>query len=74
MISLPYYYLGYTGSKATLPASLADLPQMRYIDLRYNRLKGTIPNEIADMPKLKGLDLSHNSLVGTPHDHRTIGP
>jgi hypothetical protein len=65
MVSLPYYYLGYTGRSATLPASLADLPQLRYIDLRYNMLTGAVPNEIAGMPKLKGLDLSHNRLKGT---------
>ena len=64
MVSLPYYYLGYTGSSASLPASLADLPELRYIDLRYNRLTGTIPDEIADIPKLKGLDLSNNNLQG----------
>ena len=65
MVSLPEYFLGYTGGPATIPVSLAELPQLRYIDLRRNKLTGTVPNEIADMSKLKGVDLSRNELEGT---------
>jgi hypothetical protein len=48
-----------------LPASLADLTQLRVLDLHNNALSGTIPAEYGRLSNLEYIDLSVNQLGGS---------
>jgi hypothetical protein len=47
-----------------IPAAVASLASLRYLDASRNRLQGWIPAAIFALPALRHLDLSHNQLTG----------
>ena len=49
----------------TLPASLADLPRLRALDLGSNQVAGTTPDAICALRELETLELRSNSMSGT---------
>ena len=53
--------------RGTVPAQLATLTELKYLDLRGNQLSGAIPPELGDLSPegLVSLDLSANQLNGT---------
>ncbi|KAL0327135.1 UNVERIFIED_CONTAM: Heparanase-like protein 2 [Sesamum angustifolium] len=44
---------------------LANLPELRYLQLHVNRLTGRIPPELGTLQNLRHLDVGNNHLVGT---------
>lgn len=56
--------LFYNNLQGQLPAALADLPELRVLDLHNNALTGAIPPEIGRLDKLTYLDLSFNQISG----------
>ena len=49
----------------TLPASLADLPRLRTLDLVLNQVAGTTPEAICALRELEMLEVQFNSMSGT---------
>ncbi|KAL6011556.1 Phytosulfokine receptor 2 [Asimina triloba] len=52
------------GLQGVISSSLAQLDQLRSLDLSLNALEGRIPLELSDLQQLEFLDLSHNMLGG----------
>ncbi|CAI5973437.1 unnamed protein product [Closterium sp. NIES-64] len=48
----------------TIPASLGDLPQLKFLELNNNQLSGEIPASIGNLKRLKSISLAHNQLQG----------
>jgi len=57
--------LFYNDLQGQLPAALADLPQLRVLDLHNNAITGQIPAEVGRLSNLVQLDLSVNQLSGS---------
>lgn len=57
--------LFYNNLQGQLPAALADLPQLRVLDLHNNAITGQIPAAIGHLSNLIDLDLSVNQLSGS---------
>ena len=49
----------------TMPQSLGNLANLRFLNLQKNRLEGTILQDLANLTKMETLDLAGNDLVGT---------
>ena len=47
-----------------MPAELANLAHLEYLNLSFNQLSGEIPGELGNLPNLEDLDLSDNQLNG----------
>ncbi|KAF7096866.1 hypothetical protein CFC21_098755 [Triticum aestivum] len=47
-----------------IPAEVASLGQLRFLDVSRNRLEGWIPSAIFALPALRHINLSHNKLSG----------
>ncbi|KAM0923175.1 hypothetical protein ACQ4PT_005731 [Festuca glaucescens] len=47
-----------------IPAAVASLGHLRFIDVSRNHLQGWIPSSIFALPALRHVDLSHNKLTG----------
>ncbi|KAI4971729.1 hypothetical protein ZWY2020_002643 [Hordeum vulgare] len=47
-----------------IPAEVASLGQLRFLDVSRNRLEGWIPSSIFALPALRHINLSHNKLSG----------
>ena len=56
--------LGYNNLKGRLPKVIAELSELRRLDLAGNGLWGEIPPEFGDLSELLGIDLSSNQLSG----------
>ncbi|CAI5501925.1 unnamed protein product [Closterium sp. Naga37s-1] len=48
----------------TIPASLGDLQQLKFLELNNNQLSGEIPASIGNLKRLKSISLAHNQLQG----------
>ncbi|CAI5475067.1 unnamed protein product [Closterium sp. Yama58-4] len=48
----------------TIPASLGNLPQLKFLELNNNQLSGEIPASIGNLKRLKSISLAHNQLQG----------
>ena len=48
----------------TIPAELANLANLRWLDLRVMNIGGTIPAELGNLANLRRLDLAQNNLEG----------
>ncbi len=57
--------LYFNNLQGQLPAALADLPQLRVLDLHNNAITGSIPPEIGRLVNLVDLDLSDNQISGS---------
>uniref|UniRef100_A0A453SBS5 Leucine-rich repeat-containing N-terminal plant-type domain-containing protein n=1 Tax=Aegilops tauschii subsp. strangulata TaxID=200361 RepID=A0A453SBS5_AEGTS len=47
-----------------IPAGVASLGQLRFLDVSRNRLEGWIPSAVFALPALRHINLSHNKLSG----------
>jgi Leucine-rich repeat (LRR) protein len=56
----------------TLPASIGQLANLRYLDLSGNKLSGAIPAEIGNLTQLEYLDLSNNKFSGNAPSLNTL--
>ncbi|KAF8102855.1 hypothetical protein N665_0191s0006 [Sinapis alba] len=57
-------FLSEKGLEGVVSGSLAELSELRLLDLSHNHLKGELPSEISKLQQLQVLDLSHNLLTG----------
>ena len=57
-------YISFDRLSGEIPAELANLAHLEYLNLNGNQLSGMIPLELAKIPNLRSLDLSRNQLSG----------
>ncbi|KAL3714599.1 hypothetical protein ACJRO7_006501 [Eucalyptus globulus] len=53
-----------TSFSGELPASIGNLPLLRYLDISSNNFSGSIPASFANLPLLRCLDISSNNFSG----------
>ena len=52
------------GLQGSIPAELASLTNLRYLQLNHNALAGSIPTELGSLSSLESLGVDNNSLTG----------
>ena len=57
-------YISFDRLSGEIPAELANLAHLEYLNLNGNQLSGMIPIELGKIPDLRSLDLSRNQLSG----------
>ena len=57
-------YISFDRLSGEIPAELANLAHLQYLNLNGNQLSGMIPIELGKIPNLRSLDLSDNQLSG----------
>ena len=57
-------YISFDRLSGEIPAELANLAHLEYLNLNGNQLSGMIPIELGKIPNLRSLDLSRNQLSG----------
>ena len=57
-------YISFDRLSGEIPAELANLAHLEYLNLNGNQLSGMIPIELGNLPNLEDLDLSDNQLGG----------
>ena len=57
-------YISFDQLSGEIPAELANLAHLEYLNLSFNQLSGEIPAELANLSNLKSLDLGDNQLSG----------
>ena len=57
-------YISFDQLSGEIPAELANLSNLKSLDLGDNQLSGEIPAELGNLPNLEDLDLSDNQLSG----------
>ena len=57
-------YISFDRLSGEIPAELANLAHLQYLNLKGNQLSGMIPIELGKIPNLRSLDLSDNQLSG----------
>ena len=57
-------YISFDRLSGEIPAELANLAHLEYLNLNGNQLSGMIPIELGNLPNLEDLDLSDNQLSG----------
>ena len=57
-------YISFDRLSGEIPAELANLAHLQYLNLKGNQLSGMIPIELGKIPNLRSLNLSDNQLSG----------